>query len=94
MAIVILGSTECPLCGAILAESDDIVGFPHFIGDRAHPLWRYSDSAMHRACFANWDQAEQFRNIFNEVSPKLLPNHPREMQADGTIIDLGVDPDA
>jgi hypothetical protein len=68
--------------------------FPHFIWDEAHPLWRFSDSAMHRTCFAGWDQAGQFRGIYNEVWPKIMPNHPREMRSDGTIIELGVGPAA
>jgi len=94
MAIVIAGKTGCSLCGAIFAGTDDLVMFPHFIGDVAHPLWRFSDSAMHRACFARWDQAEQFRGIYNEVWPAIMPNHPREMRADGTIVELGVGPAA
>jgi hypothetical protein len=68
--------------------------FPHFIWDKAHPLWRFSDSAMHRACFAGWDQAAQFRGIYNDVWPTIMPNHPRQMRSDGTIIELGVGPAA
>jgi hypothetical protein len=93
MAIVIIGKTGCALCGSIFAASDDVVMFPHFIRDQAHPLWRFSDSAMHHACFADWDQREQFRGIYNEVST-IMPNHPREMQPSGTIIELGAGPAA
>lgn len=89
MAIVIRGKTECPLCGAILAGPDDIVMFPHFIWDQTHPLWRFSDSAMHRACFAGWGQAEQFRSLYNKVWPEIMPNHPRKMQPDGSIVEIG-----
>ena len=88
MAIVITGTTGCSLCGATLAETDDIVMFPHFIWDEDDPLWRYSDSGMHRACFSGWDQADQFRAFYNRVWPEIVPNHPRAMQPDGTIIDL------
>jgi hypothetical protein len=92
MAIVIMGS-ECALCGSIFGASDKIVMVPPFIADEAHPLWRFSDSAMHRACFADWDQAEQFRGIYNAVST-THQRHPREMQPDGTIIELGAGPAA
>ncbi len=57
MAIVIRGKTMCSLCDAILSDTDDIVMFPHFISVQTHPLWRFSDSAMHRSCFAGWPQA-------------------------------------
>jgi hypothetical protein len=88
MAIVIRGKTECPLCGSILSDADQIVMFPHFIADRAHPLWRFSDSTMHRSCFASWDQAEQFRSLHNRLWAEMVPNRPREMQPDGSIVDL------
>lgn len=89
MAIVVGGKTKCSVCGHIIAGSDDIVMFPHFIWDEAHPLWRFSDSAMHRRCFADWDQAERFQSIYNETWPEIMPNHPRKMQSDGTIVELG-----
>lgn len=88
MAIVILGKTECSLCGATLSEADIVVGFPHFIWDENHPLWRFSDSAMHQGCFAGWDERETFREIHNRVWPEILPNHPREMQSDGSITEV------
>ncbi len=89
MAIVFRGKSECSLCGAVMAVSDDIVMFPHFISDKAHPLWRFSDSAMHRRCFADWSEAERFRRLHNETWATTMPNHPREMQSDGTIVELG-----
>jgi hypothetical protein len=70
------------------------LGVRQGVHDEAHPLWRFSDSAMHRACFADWDQAEQFRGIYNKVWPTIMPNHPREMQPDGAIIELGAGPAA
>ena len=91
MAIVIQGKTTCSVCGAILSEGDDIVLFPHFIWDEAHPLWRFSDSGMHRSCFTSWDHAEQFRAMFSKAWPKLVPNHPREIRPDGSIVELGGD---
>jgi len=93
MAIVILGKTGCSLCGTILSGTDEIVMFPHFIGDEAHPLWRFSDSAMHRSCFAGWSHAEEFRSAYNEIW-LTKPDHAREMTADGSIVELDSDPTA
>ena len=88
MAVVVRGKTVCSLCRVVFSGSDQIVMFPHFIWDRADPLWRFSDSAMHCQCFAEWSQAEDFRSKFNTAWPKIMPNHPREMLADGSIVEV------
>jgi hypothetical protein len=86
MAILIEGRTECSLCGRILARGEEVVATPHFMRDESHPLWRFSDSAMHRSCFVAWEHAGEFRSLFNELWPRLMPQHPREMLADGSIV--------
>lgn len=87
VAIVVRGKTGCSVCGQIISGTDEIVMFPHFIWDEAHPLWRFSDSAMHQQCFTDWDKAEQFRAIYNKRWPEIMPTHPREMLANGLIVD-------
>jgi hypothetical protein len=54
MALVIIGESKCALCGEVLQNQQRIIGFPAFIADRGDPLYRYSDSAMHRSCFETW----------------------------------------
>ena len=88
MAIIFHGLSTCAVCNGILQKDEVVLGFPHFIVDDKHPLWRFSDSAMHKACFATWVSAEDFRAAFNTLWPLLMPNHKQEMQADGTIVDL------
>jgi hypothetical protein len=85
MAIILLGKTTCSLCNQLLRGDEDILGFPHFIHDPLHPLWRFSDSGMHKECFLSWENAEAFRNLYNELWPKLVPQHPRRMRDDGEI---------
>jgi len=87
LAIVIRGKTACSICGRTLLDGDDVVLFPHFIPDDAHPLWRFSDSAMHRVCFQDWGSAADFRAEFNREWPKLVPAHPRRMLPDGSIVE-------
>jgi hypothetical protein len=65
MAIILIGLTDCSLCKKKLLKDDIIVATSHFISDPNDPLWKYSDSAMHQACFASWDQRDAFRNKFN-----------------------------
>lgn len=54
MALVELGRTICPICDTPIERPEDYVAFPHFIDDENDPLWPYSDSAIHRWCFATW----------------------------------------
>jgi hypothetical protein len=51
VALVVRGKSTCTLCGGVLAKDDAIVGLPPFLTPE-HRLWRFSDSAMHAACFA------------------------------------------
>lgn len=48
-------------------NNDEIVASSHFIGDQNDPLYRYSDSGMHRDCFLNWDLRADFVARFNQV---------------------------
>src|ERR1035437_1320520 len=51
MAIVITGKTICALCGQVIAERQEVIGFPPFIPNEADPLHIFSDQAFHAACF-------------------------------------------
>lgn len=63
MTLVIRGKTTCALCGRVLELGETIVGFTHFLGPQ-HPLWRYSDSAMHRACYERWPERATFDQAY------------------------------
>lgn len=89
IAIVVRGKTACSLCGRLISETDNTVMFPHFLWDDTHPLFRFSDTAMHRRCFVGWEDAKQFRMIYNTRWPEIMPTHRREMLADGSIVELG-----
>jgi hypothetical protein len=88
MAIIVGGVTECPVCGTAILPDDAFWNFPHFIQDPSHPLWRFSDCGMHRRCFQGWEHAEAYRAAFDILWPRLVPNHPRRMVADGSIVDV------
>lgn len=73
MALNIFGATRCPLCGELIGESTDIYATTHFIDDESHPLCRYSDSVMHRRCFAVWKDRRAFvEKYIEELNPKWL----------------------
>lgn len=87
MAMILLGTSRCSICGNPLREGQDVIGTPHFITDPAHPLWRHSDAGMHRACFRAWDRRDAFRRLFHETGPHLYPEPEtrREMTENGDI---------
>jgi hypothetical protein len=83
VALVIRGSTPCALCEAILKDGDDIIGTSGRPLQPDHPLWRYQDAGMHRACFENWPLRDSFRRAFNEY------DGPWFMREDGSLEERG-----
>lgn len=69
MAMIFLGRSECSICGKILAEGDDIIGLPPLI-DTHHPLYRYFDTGMHRACYDNWDKKHEMEAALDKEGKK------------------------
>ena len=95
MAIVLRGKTECSVCGNVIKDGDEIVATSHFIADQNDPLWRFSDSAMHRSCFANWNHRTEFVAKFNLIvgpnkywptteSTHEAPNADEALEPNGT----------
>jgi len=50
MAIILRGQTLCVICGSVLAEDDEIFGFPAFVFNEADPLHRFNDAGVHANC--------------------------------------------
>ena len=67
MALILPGKSECSVCGVVLNEGDDIAATTHFIADPNDPLWRFSDSGVHRSCFLGWDQRQAFMGKYNDT---------------------------
>ena len=87
MAIIVGDTADCAICGSVIeVAAGDYVGFPHFIQDPQHPLCRYSDNVMHRACFLAWQHRDAFRQAYDTLWPQLVPNHPRRMLEDGSMV--------
>ncbi len=87
MAIVILGKTECPLCCEVIAAGQVTVAGQHFIQTPSHPLWRYSDAAMHYDCFQNWLHRKAFVEEYNRVIGQIVWGNGTQhrMHPDGTV---------
>jgi hypothetical protein len=85
MALFLIGLTRCALCGAVLDKDDAHVATSHFIADAAHPLYRYSDAIMHRACFLRWEHRAAFVDLYNASPVVVVGGRPR-MRADGSHV--------
>jgi len=95
MALFDPGFTRCALCGDVLPDDDDLVGTTHFIGDPAHPLYRYSDALMHRTCFLRWDRRAAFVAAYNaemgSVGHYMLPDGRIRERLPGRILGFVID---
>lgn len=87
MALIFRGKTECPLCDAVIGESDEIVATSHFIADPEDPLWHFSDAGMHKNCFLGWSQRQVFIEKYNQTIGSITWGDGRRhhMNTDGTI---------
>jgi hypothetical protein len=87
VAIVLRGKTECSVCGKVIVDGDDIVATSHFIADKNDPMWRFSDSAMHRPCFLDWDHRAEFVAKFNRIVGEVTFGNGtyHHMELDGAI---------
>jgi len=87
MALIIRNQTKCAICGTIIDQEDDIITTTHFISSKEDPLWRYSDSCMHKRCFLTWEHRAEFVKKYNAVAREFTfkDGAYHEMQADGII---------
>ena len=90
MALIFLGKTECALCDGVIKGNDEIVSTSHFIRDLFHALWRFSDAAMHKNCFLEWNRRAEFVAKYNETMGSFTWGNGTydHMLEDGTIVSL------
>ena len=86
MALLLVGKTLCSICDAVIEASHKSVLFPHFV-PAGHALQRYSDSAMHKQCFSDWEERLDFIDFFNQTQGRVVWGNGsrQEMMVDGTI---------
>jgi hypothetical protein len=84
MALILAGGTTCAICGATLAQTDELVSTSGGAIEPNDALWKYQDAAMHRSCFLSWPLRDAFRGRINEYYERHLRGM-RFMREDGTI---------
>jgi len=92
MAVIILGHTKCCLCGEVVLAEDAIVSSCAFLDSPEHPLWRFSDAAMHYDCFQEWPMRTMFVAEYNSRFGCIVwGNGTRHyMQPDGVVLSENV----
>ena len=65
------GTAICALCNESIRPDADAVVTPDFIADDTDPFFRFSDAAIHRACFAVWERRKGFVARFNRIAGRL-----------------------
>lgn len=67
MAIIVMGKSNCFICGQLLGDDDELVVFPAFAVNELDPLYPFSDSGVHKNCLQNHElgnEAVRRRNAF------------------------------
>jgi hypothetical protein len=70
-------ATACALCGKALTEP--IFATSHFIADKSHDLYQFSDAAMHWECYVRWPDQSRFAAMYFEARSTMShsENWPR-----------------
>jgi hypothetical protein len=74
MAILVRGSTRCPICGEIIAENDPATAFPPFVSNERDPLFFFSDAAFHERCLDDHPDGAAARKLAAEVREHSEPD--------------------
>jgi hypothetical protein len=77
MALRVPG-TPCSICGTPLRADDVVVMHPHVLRSD-HPLWRFSDSCMHRVCYEQWEHHDYFEAVLRKAH-EISQNRPVHLQ--------------
>lgn len=75
MSILITGSTRCPLCGEVIATSEEALQFPAFAWAENDPLWQFSDASVHTTCFASDPRRVRVESVVAELMAKTGPGN-------------------
>jgi hypothetical protein len=78
MALIFRGKSTCSLCGLVLETDQDIVGLAHVLTPD-HPLWRFSDSAVHESCYQHWQHREYFESVVRK-NREIWNSRPARLQ--------------
>ena len=59
-------ASKCALCGETLSQP--IFATAHFIANKSHDFYRFSDAAMHWNCYVKWPHQGRFASMYFEAA--------------------------
>ena len=86
MPIIPLGKTKCVLCEKPLNEGHEVFGFDGVDESREGKFRKYLDSTVHKECFLNWEDREEYVRAYNEFCRAHFRGF-KSMTPDGAIVE-------
>jgi predicted nucleic acid-binding Zn ribbon protein len=77
MALLIRGTTTCPICGKVIEEGEDASLFPHFVLNEKDELYQFSDGAFHSACLEHHPLRNALAATYKAYRAQTGPGHRR-----------------
>lgn len=77
MAIVLLGKTQCVICGKVLQATDKIIGFPAMFPNEVDVLHQFHDAAVHVVCLEGHPLRQAIEKRMAEYQQKTGPGKRR-----------------
>ncbi len=93
MALIYPGAT-CPLCDEPIDTQGSFFATSAFL-EPDHPLWRFSDAAMHWECYERWPHRSEFASAHFLSSVESATRNPYwgvALTSDAVYISLNPDP--
>jgi hypothetical protein len=79
MAMIVRGHSRCHLCDQIMEKDEPLTGFPAIL-ERAHALYHFSDSIMHKACLDAHPDAARMRGLYARWR-RVVDRRPRGLRS-------------
>jgi hypothetical protein len=69
MAIIISNQSICRICGRVINDDEEVVGFPRLVYSEDDRLHFFSDAGFHRQCFLNHPDKDKVWERLKELYP-------------------------
>jgi hypothetical protein len=93
MALLLTGKSICEICHRVIEESDEVIGFAHFVLNRDDPLYFFSDAGFHETCVVQHPMGDKAIQRFEEWVLRAGPSnriclicHQRVLDPDDYIL--------
>jgi len=85
MAQVFYSLSTCPICGNVLNENEEVIGFPPFVLNTKDPLYLFNDHGCHKKCVLDHPYGNKAINLSNKFILETRPEN-RICKVSGQLI--------